>query len=122
MRCNSPVADCGVIYEYDESAQGIKIPEQPIAWNKKWLRGLRTCVEYASAKALQDERQPLGMPVQIPDILEQRDTHGNTLVRPLITRFGYRSLLSVPLLREHQILGGLHSVETSDRGVSNPKW
>jgi len=25
----------------------------------------------------------------------------------LITRFGYRSLLSVPLLREHQILGGL---------------
>ena len=25
----------------------------------------------------------------------------------MITRFGYRSLLSVPLLREHQILGGL---------------
>ena len=45
-------------------------------------------------------------PVQIPDILEQREFTG-TRARPLITRFGYRSLLSVPLLREHQILGGL---------------
>ena len=45
-------------------------------------------------------------PVQIPDILAEREFTG-TRVRPLITRFGYRSLLSVPLLREHEILGGL---------------
>jgi GAF domain-containing protein len=42
---------------------------------------------------------------------EQREFTGHR-ARPLITRFGYRSLLSVPLLREHQILGGLR-LETS---------
>jgi signal transduction histidine kinase len=45
-------------------------------------------------------------PVQILDILDQREFSG-TSVRPLIARLGYRSLLSIPLLREQQIMGGL---------------
>ena len=45
-------------------------------------------------------------PVQIPDILEQREYTG-TSARPLLTRLGYRSLFSVPLLREQQIMGAL---------------
>jgi signal transduction histidine kinase len=46
------------------------------------------------------------MPVQIADITQEREFTG-TRARPLISRFGYRSLLSMPLLREQQILGGL---------------
>jgi signal transduction histidine kinase len=45
-------------------------------------------------------------PVQVPDILNQPEDTG-TRVRPLLARLGYRSLLSVPLLREQQIMGGL---------------
>ena len=45
-------------------------------------------------------------PVQIPDILDQREYTG-TRARPSLTRLGYRSLLSVPLLREQQIMGAL---------------
>jgi len=96
--------DCGVIYEYDESAQ---------AFN---LRATHR-MEEEVVEALRSARVRLGegatgqaaitrTPVQIPDILEQREFTG-TSARSLITRFGYRSLLSVPLLREHQILGGL---------------
>jgi len=96
--------DCGAIYEYDESAQEFN------------LRASHR-MEEEVVEALRAARVRLGegatgqaaitrMPVQIPDITEQRELTG-TRARPLITRFGYRSLLSVPLLREHQILGGL---------------
>jgi signal transduction histidine kinase len=46
------------------------------------------------------------MPVQVPDIVNQREDAG-TRVRPMLARLGYRSLLSVPFLREQQIMGGL---------------
>jgi signal transduction histidine kinase len=96
--------DCGVIYEYDESAQEFS------------LRATHR-MEEEVVEALRSARVRLGegatgqaaitrAPVQLPDILEEREFTG-TKARPLITRFGYRSLLSVPLLREHQILGGL---------------
>ena len=45
-------------------------------------------------------------PVQVSDILDERE-YTATRVRPMLTRLGYRSLLSVPLLREQQIMGGL---------------
>ena len=45
-------------------------------------------------------------PVQVPDILDQRE-YTATRARPLLTRLGYRSLLSVPLVREQQIMGAL---------------
>ena len=96
--------DCGVIYEYDELAQEFN------------LRASHR-MEEEVVEALRAARVRLGegatgqaaitrAPVQIPDIFEQREFTG-TRARPLITRFGYRSLLSVPLLREHEILGGL---------------
>src|SRR5690242_19169678 len=96
--------DCGVIYEYDEAAQEFN------------LRATHR-MEEEVVEALRAARVRLGegatgqaaiarSPVQIPDILAEREFTG-TRARPLITRFGYRSLLSVPLLREQQILGGL---------------
>jgi GAF domain-containing protein/anti-sigma regulatory factor (Ser/Thr protein kinase) len=96
--------DCGVIYEYDESAQELN-PRATHRMEQEMVEGLRTARvrlgEGATGRAAATR-----MPVEIPDILEQRELTG-TRARPLITRFGYRSLLSVPLLREHQILGGL---------------
>src|SRR6478672_7657443 len=96
--------DCGVIYEYDESAQELN-PRATHRMEQEMVEGLRAARvrlgEGATGRAAATR-----MPVEVPDILEQRELMG-TRARPLITRFGYRSLLSVPLLREHQILGGL---------------
>src|SRR5215813_7685714 len=43
-------------------------------------------------------------PVEVSDISNEQDF---TRARPLLVRVGYRSLLSVPLLREQQIMGAL---------------
>ena len=45
-------------------------------------------------------------PVQVPDISNEREYTG-ARARPLLIRLGYRSVLSVPLLREQQIMGAL---------------
>jgi signal transduction histidine kinase len=45
-------------------------------------------------------------PVQVPDILNEREYTG-TPVRPVLARLGYRSVLAVPLLREERIMGAL---------------
>ncbi|HEX9136162.1 MAG TPA: GAF domain-containing protein, partial [Nitrospirota bacterium] len=96
--------DCGVIYEYDESAQEFNLRASH-RMEEEVVEGLRAARvrlgEGATGRAAITRT-----PVQIPDILDQREFTG-TRSRPLITRFGYRSLLSVPLLREHQTLGGL---------------
>jgi GAF domain-containing protein/anti-sigma regulatory factor (Ser/Thr protein kinase) len=96
--------DCGVIYEYDESVQEFHLRathrmEQEVV---EALRSARVHLGEGATGRAAITRTPVG----IPDILEQREFTG-TRVRPLITRFGYRSLLSVPLLREQEILGGL---------------
>ena len=46
------------------------------------------------------------MPVQIPDIQDERE-YSATRLRLILDRLGYRSLLAVPLLREERIVGGL---------------
>jgi signal transduction histidine kinase len=96
--------DCGVIYEYDESVQEFRLRASH-RMEEEVVEGLRAARvrlgEGATGRAATTRT-----PVQIPDILDQREFTG-TRARPLITRMGYRSLLSVPLLREQQILGGL---------------
>src|SRR4029079_11677575 len=96
--------DCGVIYEYDESAQELN-PRATHRMEQEMVEGLRAARVRLGAGAT-GRAAATRMTVEVPDILEQRELMG-TRARPLITRFGYRSLLSVPLLREHQILGGL---------------
>ncbi|HEX7230836.1 MAG TPA: GAF domain-containing protein, partial [Candidatus Binatia bacterium] len=108
--------DCGVIYEYDESVQEFNLRashrmEEEVV---EALRAARVRLgEGATGRAATTR-----MPVQIPDITEEREFTG-TRARPLITRFGYRSLLSMPLLREQQILGGL-TVWRRKTGEFNP--
>jgi len=45
-------------------------------------------------------------PVQIPDST-QETSRTVSRVRPVLNRLGYRSLLTVPILREQEIMGGL---------------
>jgi len=96
--------DCGVIYEYDEAAKEFHLRASHRMEDEAVEAVRATPVrlgEGATGRAV-----IMREPVQLPDILDQREYTG-TRARPLITRLGYRSLLSVPLLREQQIMGAL---------------
>jgi signal transduction histidine kinase len=96
--------DCGVIYEYDEAAKEFHLRASH-RMEKEAVEAVRSTPvrlgEGATGRAV-----IMRAPVQIPDILDQREYTG-TRARPLLTQLGYRSLLSVPLLREQQIMGAL---------------
>jgi signal transduction histidine kinase len=97
-------ASGGAIYEYDEDAQVLHL---------RTSHGLEPeLVEVLRAEPIPRDHGAVGRavamlaPVQITDIQE---TPGLMLARarPVLARFAYRSVLAVPLLREHRIFGGL---------------
>ena len=96
--------DCGVIYEYDEAAKEFHLRASH-RMEEEAVEAVRSTPvrlgEGATGRAV-----IMREPVQLPDMLDQREYTG-TRARPLLTRLGYRSLLSVPLLREQQIMGAL---------------
>ena len=96
--------DCGVIYEYDEAKEEFHLRASH-RMEEEVVESLRAAPirlgEGATGRAATTRA-----PIQVPDISDQREYTG-TRVRPTLTRLGYRSLLSVPLLREQQIMGGL---------------
>ncbi|HEY7320829.1 MAG TPA: GAF domain-containing protein, partial [Candidatus Binatia bacterium] len=96
--------DCGVIYEYDEAAQEFHLRASH-RMEEEAVEAVRSTPvrlgEGATGRAV-----TIRAPVQVPDILDQRE-YTATRARPLLTRLGYRSLLSVPLFREQQIMGAL---------------
>ena len=96
--------DCGVIYEYDEAKEEFHLRASH-RMEEEVVESLRAAPirlgEGATGRAATTRA-----PIQVPDISDQREYTG-TRVRPMLTRLGYRSLLSVPLLREQQIMGGL---------------
>jgi signal transduction histidine kinase/putative methionine-R-sulfoxide reductase with GAF domain len=95
--------DCGVIHEYDERRQEFHLRASH-GMEQEIVEALRATPvrwdEGATGRAVTTRA-----PVQIANILDQREP--GTRVRPMLTRLGYRSLLSVPLFREQQIMGGL---------------
>jgi signal transduction histidine kinase len=97
-------ANGGVIYEYDESTQAFVLRASHDA-------------EEALIAAVQAVSIPVGedalgraattqAPVQVPDILDERAPI-LPRARPVLARYGYRSLLAMPLLLERRIMGGL---------------
>jgi signal transduction histidine kinase len=96
--------DCGVIYEYNEAKEEFHLRASH-RMEEEVVESLRAAPirlgEGATGRAATTRA-----PIQVPDISDQREYTG-TRVRPTLTRLGYRSLLSVPLLREQQIMGGL---------------
>jgi GAF domain-containing protein/anti-sigma regulatory factor (Ser/Thr protein kinase) len=96
--------DCGVIYEYDESTQEFHLRASH-RMEAEVVDALRAA-PIRLGEGVTGQAVTTRAPVQVPDILDQREYTG-TRVRPMLTRLGYRSLLSIPLFREQQIMGGL---------------
>ena len=96
--------DCGVIYEFDETTDefNLRASHRMEAEVVEMLRVAPIHLgEGATGKAATSRS-----PVLVADIANEREYTG-ARARPLLIRLGYRSLLSVPLLREQQIMGGL---------------
>jgi signal transduction histidine kinase len=96
--------DCGIIYEYDEPTQEFHLrasyqmeAELVNAYQATPLR----LGQGATGRAAETR-----VPVQIADLLHEQELATRGL-RPILSRLGYRSLLAVPLLLEHKIMGAL---------------
>jgi GAF domain-containing protein/anti-sigma regulatory factor (Ser/Thr protein kinase) len=96
--------DCGVIYEYDEAFQefNLRASHNMEAEAVEALRAARI----RAGEGATGQAAITRAPVQIPDTFDQQERSTSRL-RPLLNRLGYRSLLTVPILREQQIMGGL---------------
>ena len=94
----------GVIYEYDEAAQEFHL-RATYQIEKEVVEGLQT-TPVRPGQGATGQTATVRAPVQVPDILEEREYTG-TRVRPMLARLGYRSVLAVPLLREERIMGAL---------------
>jgi signal transduction histidine kinase len=96
--------DCGVIYEYDEAAQefNLRASHRMEAEGVEALKAARIRLGEGATGQAASTRAP----VQILDTSEERE-RAVSRVRPVLNRLGYRSLLTVPILREQQIMGGL---------------
>jgi GAF domain-containing protein/anti-sigma regulatory factor (Ser/Thr protein kinase) len=96
--------DAGVIYEYDETTQEFSL-RASYRMETEAVDGLRAA-RIKLGEGATGEAAVTRSPVQIPDTFEVRE-RAVSRVRPLLNRLGYRSLLTVPILREQQIMGGL---------------
>ena len=96
--------DCGVIYEYDEREQEFDLRASH-RMETEVVESLRAAPIHLGEGAT-GRAATMRAPVQVPDISNEREFTG-ARARPLLIRLGYRSLLSVPLMREQQILGAL---------------
>jgi GAF domain-containing protein len=96
--------DCGVIYEFDQAAQefSLRASHQMEAEAVEALRTARIRLGEGATGQAASTRAP----VQIPDST-QDSSRTVSRVRPVLNRLGYRSLLTVPILREQEIMGGL---------------
>jgi two-component system NtrC family sensor kinase len=96
-------ADACSIYEYDEGAEQFHL-RATHNLDAAFVEAIRA-VPLRKGEGLMGRATELRAPVQIPDITQPESYQGR--VRDALIRFGYRALLSVPLLREDQIIGSL---------------
>jgi GAF domain-containing protein len=89
--------DCGVIYEYDEATQEFNLRASH-RMETEAVEGLRAA-RIKLGEGATGQAAMARAPVQIPDTFEMRE-RAVSRVRPLLNRLGYRSLLTVPILRE----------------------
>src|SRR4029077_6412975 len=94
----------GVIYEYDETAQEFHLRAR-YRMEEEVVQGLQS-PPGCPGQGATGQTATVRAPVQMPDILDEREYSG-TRVRPVLARLGYRSVLAVPLLREERIMGAL---------------
>ncbi len=91
------------IYEYDEAAEQFELraTHNPDA---EFVEALRAA-PLRKGEGVMGRATEMREPIQIPDIAQPGAYQSS--VRDILLRFGYRALLSVPLLREDQIIGSL---------------
>jgi GAF domain-containing protein len=91
------------IYEYDEATQQFELRATHND-DTEFVAALRAS-HLRKGEGLMGRAAEMREPIQIPDIT-QPGAYQSSL-RDTLIRFGYRSLLAVPLLREDQIIGSL---------------
>ena len=91
------------IYEYDEGAERFELRATHND-DPAFVAALRA-VPLWKGEGLMGRAAEMREPIQIPDITQPGAYQSS--VRDTLIRFGYRALLSVPLLREDQIIGSL---------------
>jgi signal transduction histidine kinase len=91
------------IYEYDEGAEQFAL-RATHNYDAEFAEALRA-VPLRKGEGIMGRAAEMGEPIQIPDITKPGAYQSS--VRDTLIRFGYRALLSVPLLREDQIIGSL---------------
>src|SRR5712691_10566230 len=91
------------IYEYDEAAEQFELRA---AHNDdtEFVEALRA-VHLRKGEGIMGRAAEMREPIQVHDITQPGAYQSS--VRDTLIRFGYRALLSVPLLREDQIIGSL---------------
>jgi signal transduction histidine kinase len=91
------------IYEYDEATAQFEL-RTTHNYDEGYVETLRA-VPLRKGEGLMGRAAEIGEPIQVPDITLPGAYQSS--VRDTLIRFGYRALLSVPLLREDQIIGSL---------------
>jgi GAF domain-containing protein len=97
-------ADGGNISEYDEATQQFHI--RTTSGVEEGLVELIRAAPIRFGEGTMGKAAATRAPVQVADILNERD-YDVARIRDVMARLGYRSVLSVPLLREERIIGGL---------------
>jgi GAF domain-containing protein len=91
------------IYEYDEATEQFEL-RATHNYDAEFVEALRAA-PLRKGEGLMGRAAEMREPVQVPDITQPGAYQSS--VRDTLIRFGYRALLSVPLLREDQIIGSL---------------
>ncbi len=96
-------ADGCSIFEYDEGTSSSSCAP-PTTTTRAFVEALRA-VPLRKGEGLMGRAAEMREPIQIPDITQPGAYQSS--VRDTLIRFGYHALLSVPLLREDEIIGSL---------------
>ncbi len=95
--------DGGSIYEYDATREEFYL-HTPYQLPEELVTALRA-VPIRKGEGALGRMAVTGEPVQVRDIVDERAYQSR--VRKMLIRTGHRSLLTIPLLRENHLLGGL---------------
>src|SRR5437870_8676549 len=96
-------ADGCSIFEYDEGTEQFELRATHND-DTEFVEALRA-VPLRKGEGLMGRAAEMREPIQVPDITQPGAYQSS--VRDTLIRFGYHALLSVPLLREDQIIGSL---------------
>jgi two-component system, NtrC family, sensor kinase len=94
--------DAGVIYEYDERRE-VFVPRATDRLEAEIVQTM-LATPVRKGEGATGRLAEVQEPIQLPDILE---APAESRVRAGLVRAGYRALLSIPLVREGRLIGGL---------------